>query len=58
MSAYFSGSLVAAWGTRGVFTATAVFPLLVCASALLIDEQRVIGGRASQRMGEAGCPAC
>jgi len=48
-SAYFSGSLVAAWGSRGVFAATAVFPLLVCAAALLIDEQRVVSGKAAQR---------
>lgn len=48
-SAYFSGSLVAAWGTRGVFAATALFPLLVCVSALLINERPVIGGRAAQR---------
>ena len=41
VSAYFSGSLVDAWGTRGVFAATAVFPLFVCGAALLIDEQRV-----------------
>ncbi len=41
VSAYFSGSLVDAWGTRGAFAATAVFPLFVCGAALLIDEQRV-----------------
>ena len=41
VSAYFSGSLVDSWGTRGVFAATAVFPLFVCCAALLIDEQRV-----------------
>ncbi len=41
MSAYFSGALVESWGTRGVFAATAVFPLLVCGAAVLIDEARV-----------------
>ncbi|KAK9843802.1 hypothetical protein WJX81_006900 [Elliptochloris bilobata] len=40
-SAYFSGSLVEAWGPRGVFGLTAVFPLIVSAAAALIDEQPV-----------------
>lgn len=40
-SAYFSGSLVEAWGPRGVFALTAVFPLIVSAAAALIDEQPV-----------------
>ena len=39
MSAYFSGSLVDAWGPRGVFAATAVFPLIVSVAALLISEK-------------------
>lgn len=41
MSAYFSGSLVEQYGSTTVFVLTAVFPLIVSASALLIDEQRV-----------------
>ncbi|KAI8471551.1 MAG: BT1 family-domain-containing protein [Monoraphidium minutum] len=41
-SAYFSGSLVQAWGVHPVFAATAVFPLLVSVSALLIDEKRIV----------------
>lgn len=41
VSAYFSGSLVQDYGTHAVFGFTAVFPLIVSASALLIDEQRV-----------------
>ena len=40
-SAYFSGSLVEAWGPRGVFALTAVFPLIVSLAAALIDEQPV-----------------
>ncbi|KAK9863552.1 hypothetical protein WJX84_003033 [Apatococcus fuscideae] len=39
MSAYFSGSLVDAWGPRGVFAATALFPLIVSVAALLISEK-------------------
>eukprot|EP00891_Asterochloris_glomerata_P007327 jgi/Astpho2/7327/fgenesh1_pg.00113_%23_115_t len=41
VSAYFSGSLVQAWGTRGVFACTAIFPLLVTLSAAFISEQPV-----------------
>jgi hypothetical protein len=40
-SAYFSGSLVQEYGSHTVFAVTAIFPLVVSASALLIDEQRV-----------------
>ncbi|KAF6250954.1 BT1 family-domain-containing protein [Scenedesmus sp. NREL 46B-D3] len=40
-SAYFSGSLVQQYGSHTVFAVTAIFPLVVSASALLIDEQRV-----------------
>jgi hypothetical protein len=40
-SAYFSGSLVQDYGSHTVFAVTAVFPLIVSASALLIDEQRI-----------------
>ncbi|KAK9813029.1 hypothetical protein WJX72_007813 [[Myrmecia] bisecta] len=39
-SAYFSGSLVEAYGPRGVFALTAIFPLIVSLSALLIKEER------------------
>jgi folate/biopterin transporter len=41
-SAYFSGSLVEAWGVRPVFAATALFPLIVSLSSLLIDEEKVV----------------
>jgi BT1 family len=41
-SAYWSGSLVGSIGARGVFGITALFPLVVSASAMLIDEQRVV----------------
>eukprot|EP00884_Botryococcus_braunii_P002175 jgi/Botrbrau1/11959/Bobra.341_1s0024.1 len=37
-SAYFSGSLVGDWGPRPVFALTAIFPLVVCLSAILISE--------------------
>ena len=37
-SAYFSGSLIESYGTRGVFGLTAIFPLVVSLSAVLIDE--------------------
>jgi hypothetical protein len=45
MSAYFSGSLVEQYGSTTVFVLTAIFPLIVSASALLIDEQRVRTGQ-------------
>lgn len=41
ISAYFSGSLVQEYGSNTVFALTAVFPLIVSMSALLIDEHRV-----------------
>lgn len=50
-SAYFSGSLVQQYGTHTVFALTAIFPLIVSASALLIDEQRVVGSAAAQGFG-------
>ncbi|KAL6763052.1 BT1 family-domain-containing protein [Haematococcus lacustris] len=40
VSAYFSGSLVETYGTRFVFGVTALFPLIVSCSALLINEKR------------------
>ncbi|GAX77364.1 hypothetical protein CEUSTIGMA_g4810.t1 [Chlamydomonas eustigma] len=40
-SAYFSGSLVEDYGTRFVFSITALFPLVVSCAALLIDEKPV-----------------
>lgn len=40
-SAYFSGALVDAYGPRGVFGLTAVFPLMVSLSAVFISEQPV-----------------
>jgi hypothetical protein len=42
LSAYWSGALVHAWGTRAVFGATAALPLIVGVAALLIDEPRVL----------------
>jgi hypothetical protein len=40
----FSGSLVQDWGVHPVFAVTALFPLFVSFSALLIDEQRATSG--------------
>lgn len=44
MSAYFSGSLVEAYGPQWVFGTTAIFPLIVSLSALLITEERSKSG--------------
>mmetsp|Transcript_42160 Transcript_42160/g.75677 ORF Transcript_42160/g.75677 Transcript_42160/m.75677 type:complete len:298 (-) Transcript_42160:110-1003(-) len=41
ISSYFSGSLVEHYGTHWVFRATALFPLIVSGSALLISEEKV-----------------
>jgi hypothetical protein len=41
VSAYFSGSLIEKYGVSFVFSITGFFPLLVVASALLIQEKRV-----------------
>ncbi|XP_057546377.1 folate-biopterin transporter 1, chloroplastic [Amaranthus tricolor] len=43
VSAYFSGSLVDAYGVRFVFGVTALLPLITSAVAVLVKEQRVIG---------------
>lgn len=43
ISAYFSGSLVQQYGVRPVFGITALFPLIVSVSALLIAEQPTRG---------------
>ncbi|KAL3507887.1 hypothetical protein ACH5RR_033269 [Cinchona calisaya] len=42
VSAYFSGSLVAAYGVRFVFGVTALLPLITSAVAVLVKEQRVV----------------
>lgn len=49
-SAYFSGWAVELYGTRPVFAATAVFPLLVSLAALCIVE-RPVSGRGGAAMG-------
>ena len=41
LSSYFSGSLIESIGPQGVFTLTAVLPLIVASIALLIDEKPV-----------------
>lgn len=43
MSAYFSGSLVDAYGVRFVFGVTALLPLITSAVAVLVNEQRSSG---------------
>eukprot|EP00798_Chlamydomonas_sp_ICE-L_P015797 gene15797-21921_t len=62
ISAYFSGSLVETYGTRFVFGVTALFPLIVSASALLINEKRTPilngsggGGGGSGGAGDDSC---
>lgn len=52
-SAYFSGFLLEYWGARPVFGLTAVLPLLVAASALLIQEQPTVA-KESSTGGEKG----
>jgi len=53
-SAYFSGSLVEAWGVRPVFAATALFPLIVSLSSLLIDEEKVGAAAPAGGSGSSG----
>ena len=54
-SAYFSGSLVDAYGPRGVFGLTALFPLMVSLSAVFISEQPVVkSGRRKRGPSEVG----
>lgn len=43
VSAYFSGSLVDAYGVRFVFGVTALLPLITSVVAVLVEEQRVVG---------------
>eukprot|EP00741_Cyanophora_paradoxa_P003354 tig00000692_g3260.t1 len=45
LSAYFSGSLIEALGTRGVFAAAAVFPLLTASVSTLLQEARAAPDR-------------
>ncbi|KAG1659431.1 hypothetical protein FOA52_001102 [Chlamydomonas sp. UWO 241] len=58
-SAYFSGSLVSDFGARFVFGCCAVFPLIVSASALLIDEQpvRAVAGTGTHAHASTGVRA-
>jgi folate/biopterin transporter len=41
LSAYFSGSLLTTMSPQQVFTITSVFPLLISASSLLIQEEKI-----------------
>ncbi|KAL9237634.1 hypothetical protein vseg_012160 [Gypsophila vaccaria] len=43
VSAYFSGSLVGAYGVRFVFGVTSLLPLITSAVAVLVEEQRILG---------------
>ncbi|XP_074292326.1 folate-biopterin transporter 1, chloroplastic [Silene latifolia] len=43
VSAYFSGSLVGAYGVRFVFGVTAFLPLITSAVAVLVQERRILG---------------
>ncbi|KAJ4955844.1 hypothetical protein NE237_012627 [Protea cynaroides] len=43
VSAYFSGSLVEAYGVRFVFGVTALLPLITSAVAVLVKEKRILG---------------
>ena len=54
VSAYFSGSLVEAYGPRPVFLITACFPLLVAAAATAIPEVPVGHGGSSDDAGNSG----
>lgn len=54
VSAYFSGSLVEAYGPRPVFLITACFPLLVAAAATAIPEVPVGIGRSRGEVARGG----
>ncbi|KAK9664326.1 hypothetical protein RND81_14G033600 [Saponaria officinalis] len=43
VSAYFSGSLVGAYGVRFVFGVTSLLPLITSAVAVLVEERRIVG---------------
>ena len=53
-SAYFSGALVDAYGPRGVFGLTALFPLMVSLSAVFISEQPVVSSARHKRDSGSG----
>nr|GLL43691.1 folate-biopterin transporter 1, chloroplastic isoform X1 [Ipomoea trifida] len=50
VSAYFSGSLVDAYGVRFVFGATALLPLITSAVSVLVNEQPVHGPARGQNL--------
>ncbi|CAI9118441.1 OLC1v1020013C1 [Oldenlandia corymbosa var. corymbosa] len=54
VSAYFSGSLVDAYGVRFVFGVTALLPLITSAVAVLVKEQRVPGTARDQILSVGG----
>ena len=54
VSSYFSGSLIESYGTRFVFGATALFPLMIAGASTLVDEQPVDNSRKISREGIVG----
>ena len=42
VSSYFSGSLIESYGTRFVFGATAVFPLMIAGASTLVQEKPIV----------------
>jgi len=51
VTSYFSGSLIESYGSRFVFGATAVFPLLIAGAATLVDEKPVLKSEMISREG-------
>ncbi|KAI5013630.1 hypothetical protein ZWY2020_037143 [Hordeum vulgare] len=54
VSAYFSGSLVDAYGVRFVFGVTAFLPLMTSAVAVLVNEHRLIPGEHAMSVSGSG----
>jgi len=54
VSSYFSGSLIESYGTRFVFGATALFPLMIAGASTLVDEQPMDKSRKISREGIVG----
>jgi len=54
VSSYFSGSLIESYGTRFVFGATAMFPLMIAGASTLVKEEPVVKSAKLSREGIAG----
>ncbi|MFM7612679.1 MAG: folate/biopterin family MFS transporter [Synechococcales cyanobacterium] len=50
LTAYFSGSLLEQYSSRGVFAITAIFPMIVAFSAIFIDESPVMESSSWQQI--------